>query len=138
MSENNDNPSHGFGDEPFSAPSMITRYQTAYKKADKLVRKGGRYKKAAPIVGIGLWMLALIAAAAAPKFMHIPLERVAVAWGIIGVVVWILIRAYGNKLEIQGQTFYATLDTAVNTSPLLDNLQKAEAMSIYKEGQKAL
>ncbi|MDR2673387.1 MAG: hypothetical protein LBC18_00570 [Opitutaceae bacterium] len=135
MSENNENQAGGFANDPVGAPSIITRYQTAYKKAGKLISKGGGYKTAAPIIGIGLLVVALIAGSSAPEDIRIP---VALICGIAGVVIWVLIRAYGDKLEVQGQTFHAVLDTAVNTSPLLDNLQKAEAMSIYKNGQKTL
>jgi hypothetical protein len=63
-------------------------------------------------------------------------NEIGMAFGFVGMVGGVLIAGigwvYGSSISAQGQVLKAVLDTAVNTSPFLDNAGRATMMSISR------
>jgi len=95
--------------------SLWQRYQQAYKCAAAIIQGGGIVKIVALCLGVFLVGLALVEG--------IPF----LILGAIGFVVngWII----GLLCQALGQLVFAVVDTAVNTSPLLDNQRKAHLIA---------
>lgn len=101
------------------AAGLAHRYRDAYSVARVIVGAGNGVKTVGVIVGI---LFALASFAAEGVFVFLGLMA-ALAAGILFYVAGVVISA-------QGQLLQATLDTAVNSSPLLDNEQKAQILAL--------
>lgn len=101
------------------AAGLAHRYRDAYSVARVIVGAGNGVKTVGVIVGI---LFALASFAAKGSFVFLGLMA-ALAAGVLFYVAGVVISA-------QGQLLQATLDTAVNSSPLLDNEQKAQILAI--------
>lgn len=103
--------------------NLTTRYRDAYWTARAINGTGQTIK----VLGIALAVaLALVGGAAASKL--------GAAFGfaalILGVVVGMPIHVLGVIVAAQGQILKATLDSAVNSSPLLSKDEIREIMSL--------
>ncbi len=109
---------------PRGGSGMETRYTDAYRIADAIIITGrivkviGGVLAAAPVV-VGTWLWS----SGRSDLASIGVSLLGV---IFGFFVWIA----GIFVTAQGQLLRALLDTAVNTSPLIGNTEKAEIMGI--------
>jgi hypothetical protein len=101
------------------AAGLAHRYRDAYSVARVIVGAGNGVKTVGVIVGI---LFALASFAAKGSFVFLGLMA-ALAAGVFFYIAGVVISA-------QGQLLQATLDSAVNTSPLLDNEQKAQIFAL--------
>jgi hypothetical protein len=98
-----------------------SRYRDAYSVARSITGYGALLKAGGIAVGIGIIFLGIVSAAAdrgpgaAAFFVGL----------IAGAIAGLSIYAFGVMVSAQSQILLAMLDTAVNTSPLADNRQKA-------------
>jgi hypothetical protein len=104
---------------------LWNRYKDAYAVAAGVIRFGKLVQKVALIAGACILFLFLCVSLSSP-FLMIP--------GILGAAMvglggWVS----GMMLMAQGQIIQSVIDTAVNTSPLLDNPAKAQFLSIRSE-----
>ena len=96
------------------------RYKDAYAVAAGVIRFGRLVRKVSIIVGVLILFVFLVSGS---WFMLIPGVLGAAMVGLGG---WVS----GMILMAQGQIIQSVIDTAVNTSPLLDNPAKAQFLSI--------
>jgi hypothetical protein len=114
------------------------RYADAYLKANFQTNLGGGVKRLSLAIGGGVAGLALLYALTQlipqPGMFGASANIIGVALGfsaaIIGAAMggigWIL----GTLISSQGQLLKATLDSAVNSSPFLDDSERARMMSL--------
>lgn len=101
------------------AVGLAYRYRDSYSVAGVIIATGNVVKTVGVIVGV-LFALASFAARGGLVFLGI---MTALAAGV-------LIYVAGVAIAAQGQLLQATLDSAVNTSPLLNNEQKAQILAL--------
>jgi hypothetical protein len=103
-------------------PQLEVRYSDGYKAAKAIVGFGSLVKILGAVAGIVVAVGALIASS----------ESGLVFFGgaVFGVLVWLGLFVCGVMICAQGQLLLATLDSAVNNSPFLNNLQRASIMSL--------
>jgi hypothetical protein len=103
-------------------PQLEVRYRDGYKAAKAIVGFGNLVKILGAVAGIIIALGALIASS----------ESGVVFFGgaVLGGLVWLLLFVGGVVICAQGQLLLATLDSAVNNSPFLDNPQRASIMSL--------
>jgi hypothetical protein len=101
------------------AAGLAHRYRDAYSVARVIVGAGNGVKTVGVIVGI---LFALSGFVAKGSFVFLGLMAALTA----GVFFYVA----GVAISAQGQLLQATLDSAVNTSPLLDNEQKAQILAL--------
>ncbi len=103
---------------------LWSRYKDAYAVAAAVIRFGKLVQKVAVIAGAVILFVFLFLLG--NSFLMVP--------GILGTAMvglggWIS----GMILMAQGQIIQSVIDTAVNTSPLLDNPAKAQFLSIRSD-----
>lgn len=104
-------------------PQLEVRYSDGYKAAKAIVGFGNLVKTLGIVAGV---IIALIALSLSERLSGIFF----VAGALFGVLVWLGLFVSGIVICAQGQLLLATLDSAVNTSPFLDNSQRALVMSL--------
>jgi len=100
-------------------PQLEVRYSDGYKAAKAIVGFGNLVKILGAVAGV---IIALVA-------LSVP-GALFVGGAVLGGLVWLGLFVGGIVICAQGQLLLATLDSAVNTSPFLDNLQRSSIMSI--------
>lgn len=106
-------------------PAVTRRYQDAYTVAAAVIGIGNTIKGIALVIG-GLFALGgLIISTQGVGGMMAGVGTVAFGVGI-GIVVYLV----GILISAQGQVVRATLDTAVNTSPFLDDRTRASILTL--------
>ena len=111
----------------------MMRYRDAYLIARTITAFGTGVKVIAFVIGGAIALIGLIAASHAGSLADSDRQ----AWqffisGIVGgVIVGIPIYVLGILVAAQGQILKATLDTAVNTSPLLSKDEMRQIMSLH-------
>ena len=96
---------------------MMRRYRDAYAIATHIISTGTLIK------GVALAVAVLLSAAGV--LIHQALAGVAV-----GLLIGLGVFGIGIAITAQGQIRLASLDTAVNSSPHLTNIQKAQAIGV--------
>ena len=120
-----------------SAISLKSRYTDAYRKAHTIIKLGSVIKM------LGLVLATLIALGAivsglktsgSPGSFGAAQQASAESWVMVGIGVAVaagvglLFFILGTFVCAQGQMLLASLDSAVNSSPLLDNASKANIL----------
>ena len=101
--------------------SIMSRYMDAYLVARTITAVGATVKVIAFVIGGGIALISLVACS----------QSMVYAGGIIlGAIVAIPIYVLGILVAAQGQILKATLDTAVNSSPLLTKDEMRQIMSL--------
>jgi hypothetical protein len=103
--------------------SVLPRYMDAYLVARAIVAVGLTVKVSAFVIGAGV-VLILLATAGSES------ARLAIGSLGLGIIVGIPIYVLGILVGALGQILKATLDTAVNTSPLLTKDEILKIMSL--------
>jgi hypothetical protein len=103
-------------------PQLEVRYSDGYKAAKAIVGFGNVVKILGAVAGIIIAGGSLVASS----------ESAIVFFGgaVFGGLVWLVLFVGGVVVCAQGQLLLATLDSAVNNSPFLDNSQRASIMSL--------
>ena len=117
-----------FTSDSLESTAVVERYRKAYQTAEKVIDFAETVKLS------GIFLAGLIFIAALMVFQSIPAERsrfpVASAWLVAGAVFVVLAsHLWSVVFRIQGRMLEATIDSAVNSSPLLTTAQRARAMS---------
>jgi hypothetical protein len=102
--------------------SIMSRYTDAYLVARAIIAIGATVKVIAFVVGGGITLIALLAGAKSAEL--------AIGGVILGTIVTIPIYILGILVTAQGQILKATLDCAVNGSPLLTKDEIRQIMSL--------
>jgi hypothetical protein len=108
-----------------AATAVVKRYTDAYLVGRTIDGVGAVVKGIGLVGGAILVLIALVAATKGGGGILIGLMIVAFAAYVAGIAYLV-----GILISAQGQVLKATLDTAVNSSPFLDNGERARAMSI--------
>jgi hypothetical protein len=109
---------------PASAASALSgRYRDGYRQA-RFISGFGQFVK---IVGAGLGALVVVAGVASSSDGALG-TRIAIASAIGRGVVALVFFVAGVIIAAQGQLLLASLDTAVNSSPILTDDQRARIM----------
>ena len=117
-------PQRSSGSSSSHATSVIHRYRDAYAIAVAIVQQGQRVKTLAVVIAVVVVVLSMFAAT---KFAGM----VAIVFGIVAAIfVYGVVHSYGVRIAAEGQHLLASLDVAVNTSPFLDDDERAYAMSL--------
>lgn len=106
--------------------SMEGRYSDAYLKANFQTTLGGTIKSASLKIGGIITGLALLYALTNNTFGAAFGFLIAILGAAMAGIGWI----FGTLISSQGQLLKATLDSAVNTSPFLDDTVRARIMSL--------
>lgn len=99
--------------------SISNRYKDAYAVANSIVSNGEGIKTLGMVLGFIIGIAGLVI-----FFKYSPIYGVLPI--IVAVGLWAILNAIGLMVAAQGQILLATLDTAVNTSHLVDNTLKAK------------
>lgn len=122
--------------------ALFKRYDDAYAVAKSIIRVGDGIKA----IGVILAILIVVGAVAfvglvsesQPRGMPVApsgTDLFVLAIGVVvGLIVGMLCYALGTLVAALGQQLQANLDTAVNTSPFLDNECRARTMFLDKGG----
>ena len=102
----------------------MSRYTDAYLIARTITAFGETVKVIAFVIGGGIALFGLVAGSYSKHY------EAFVGGIILGAIVAIPIYVLGILVAAQGQILKATLDTAVNTSPLLSKDEMREIMSL--------
>ena len=102
--------------------SVASRYTDAYLIARATTAFGATVKFIAIAIGIGIALLALLEGSQS--------VQIGICGVVLGIIVAIPIYILGILVTAQGQILKATLDTAVNSSPLLTKDEMREIMSL--------
>ena len=118
---------------PFPSDSLestvtMERYREAYRTAAKATEFAETVKL------WGIFLAGLLFIAALVVFQSSPAERsgfpVVSAWLVAGAVFVVLAsHLWSVVFCVQGRMLEATIDSAVNSSPLISNAQRAQVMS---------
>jgi hypothetical protein len=100
-------------------PQLEVRYSDGYKAAKAIVGFGNLVKTIGAVAGV---IIALVALSMSGTLF--------IAGVMFGGLVWLGLFVSGIVICAQGQLLLATLDSAVNNSPFLDNSQRASIMSL--------
>ncbi len=117
---------------------LTKRYVDAYRVANFQAGLGATIKNASLGIGGIILLLSLSYAATSatpqPGFFGPSANSIGVALGLFGAMIGFVIGGIGFILGIlissEGQILKATLDSAVNSSPFLDNTQRIGIMSL--------
>ena len=108
--------------------TLATRYQDAYRQARVLMGAGGIVKTLAVLLGLQVGIgLTLWGGWASELWLSLLIGV------FVGSVVATLVYPVGVLISALGQILMATLDGAVNSSPLLDDGQKASVIGVAKK-----
>lgn len=109
---------------PANWTPFMTRYSNAYRVAKAITTMAEAVKIIAIVAGVILFLLGMSGAS----------SMMGAASLILGVIAAVIVGGGGFILSVlisaQGQVLKATLDTAVNTCPFLQNEQRAEIMHL--------
>ena len=109
---------------------LMNRYKDGYRVAGVIVGVGGFVKA----LGIALGVLGgLLGAAISYALLRFNSDSgTAALFGgiVIGGMLWLIPFVLGTLVSAQGQILKANLDEAVNTSPFLNDGQRAEIMRL--------
>src|SRR6266849_6950419 len=113
--------------------ALFKRYDDAYAIAKSIIRVGDAIKTIGVILAIlivGAAMFVGLASGSEPRATAPSgTDLFVLAIGVVvGLIVGMVCYALGTLVAAMGQTLQAGLDTAVNTSPFLDNELRARAM----------
>jgi hypothetical protein len=97
--------------------SLLERYQQAYKFAAAVIQAGGIVKVVSLCLASLIFLRALLEVAES-GILFIGLTLGAFSFALSG---WVL----GLICQALGQVVFSMIDTAVNTSPIIDNQRKA-------------
>jgi len=100
----------------------MSRYTDAYLAARTITAFGAIVKGIAFVIGGGIFLVGLITSYQSWQYI--------VGSIMLGVVIGIPIYVLGVLVSAQGQILKATLDTAVNSSPLLSADEMQQIMSL--------
>ncbi len=109
---------------PAYSSAVQSRYKDAYLFAKSCINAGDVIKLLAAIVAVICIVLSCVEAYQSGN------PGVAVGGILVGGLVGLGIYIFGILIAALGQVLIALLDTALNTSPYLDNDTRAEAMSL--------
>lgn len=113
--------------QPVISSSRIEkRYSTAYNIANSNEGTGSIYKALAFLVGV------LVVVGAVMLSFNFDLW-ISFFAAVVGIAIAINIYITGIQIMAQGQLVKATLDTAINTSPFLNDEQKATVMGLKQK-----
>jgi hypothetical protein len=104
--------------------SVMSRYTDAYLVARSITTVGTAVKAVGVIIGLGIALIGVVANFTTDSQS----VKYAIAGVVLGVIVTIPIYIMGILIAAQGQILKATLDTAVNTSPLLTKDEMRQIM----------
>ena len=104
--------------------SIMSRYMDAYLVARTVTAVGETVKVIAFVIGGGIALFGLVAGSKSEHY------EAAVGGIMLGAIVAIPIWVLGILVAALGQILKATLDTAVNTSPLLTKDEMRQIMSL--------
>jgi len=107
---------------PVSSGSLTRRYRDAYLTARSITAVGATVKVLAFVVGGLVALVGLAAGSQSTQF--------AIGGIILGVILAFPFYVLGVLVSAQGQILKATLDTAVNSSPLLTKDEMRQMMSL--------
>lgn len=105
---------------------VVTRYKDAYRVARTTVSLGSSVKAVGMILAALVVMGGLLASEAFRSGYFPLLTALPVA-----VLLWLGSWVLGVLVSSQGQILKANLDDAVNTSPFLSDVDRAQAMSLH-------
>lgn len=110
-------------DAPVKRPSsnIVVRFVEGYSAAKETIGLGSLVKGIGIVIAIIGYILSLVIARGALGIMASILSAT-----VSGLIIY----AFGALLAAQGRILMATLDTAANTSPNLDEEERAHLMSI--------
>jgi hypothetical protein len=100
-------------------PQLEVRYSDGYKAAKAIVGFGNLVKTIGAVAGV---IIALVALSMSGTLF--------IGGVLFGGLVWLGLFVSGIVICAQGQLLLATLDSAVNNSPFMDNSQRASIMSL--------
>ena len=100
-------------------PQLEVRYSDGYKAAKAIIGFGNLVKILGAVAGVIIALVALSLSGA-----------LFIGGALLGALVWLGLFVSGIVICAQGQLLLATLDSAVNTSPFLDDSQRALVMSL--------
>jgi hypothetical protein len=109
--------------------SLARRYGNAYRIGKGLARIGRLARVVGPILGVLAFLVGLLLAGG-----NYPPGLGATTTVLAGLLMSILVAVgvflLGELVNALGQVLMVTLDTAVNTSPFLDNTQKSQILRL--------
>ena len=129
------------------AAAVVERYRDSYRVANVIVRIGRVVKALGMLVAVGLPVGAIGFAPVMDNMVTTSATRQAsssfsgsigmsellvlvailgMLGGIVGLLVWII----GVRISAQGELLLSSLDAAVNSSPFMDDDDRAEAMGL--------
>jgi hypothetical protein len=111
------------GTEQKKPKGLAKRYSNAYAVANALVALGSVVKAIGVILAILIGLVSLIVGSQTSA-------SIGLAGAVMGIVLGLVVYLLGVLLAALGQILRATLDTAVNTSPFLDDKARKEIMSL--------
>jgi uncharacterized membrane protein len=117
-----------FISDSLESTAVMERYRKAYQTAEKMIDFAETVKLS------GMFLAGLIFIAALIVFQSIPAERsgfpVTSAWLVAGAVFVVLAsHLWSVVFRVQGRMLEATIDLAVNSSPLLTTAQRTRVIS---------
>ena len=101
---------------------VTKRYRDAYLVAQTVNGFGGMIK------GLGIILAIVIILPSGMAYQQSEYRPFAVFGVVMGIFIGILLYLLGVIVSAQGQILKASLDSAVNSSPFLTNVQKGKAM----------
>jgi hypothetical protein len=112
---------------------LVNRYKDGYRVAGVIVGVGGFVKILGIVLGLmGGFMVFAISYTFLRFNSDSELAGLTLA-AVIGGMFWLVPYVLGTLVSAHGQILKASLDGAVNTSPFLNNSQRAEIMSLVRE-----
>lgn len=126
ITSNTNNLNDGLYLNPKIIPAISQRYKDAYLVANTVTRFGAILKILGIIGGILIGFIGFLAA----DMVNRNFFFIFVIFVLLGCFIIALFWVFGVLVSAQGQTLKASLDSAVNNSPFLTNLQRARIMSL--------
>lgn len=119
-----DSLSRRFQDIAGRKDSLSRRYQDAYNIANSIISNGEMVK------GLGMFLAFIIAIAGVGFGVKMEMFSVAAIGIVAAFSVGLILNACGAIIMALGQMLLASLDSAVNTSPLINAAQKAKIIGV--------
>jgi ribosomal protein L40E len=104
--------------------SLSSRYGNAYFVANSIISTGKMIKE------LGILLAILIGMASVIGWVKTQTTVIVILGVAAAFSLGLFLIAIGTIFVAQGQTLLALLDSAVNTSPLIDNQQKAKIIGV--------
>ncbi len=113
--------------QPGEGHSLVRRYGDAYRIGKGLARMGRLAKGLGLTLGVLTFLVAvLLASSNYPPGLSVATKVLAAS--LLGILVAVSVFLLGELVGASGQVLQVTLDTAVNTSPFLDDTQKSQIL----------